>query len=68
MVLRESFDMHAEAQAIDAAINHVLESGIRTADIAERGTKSVSTTEFVSRTRSALREHFSQVERYGWAV
>jgi 3-isopropylmalate dehydrogenase len=68
MMLRESFDMHAEAQAIDAAINHVLESGIRTADIAERGTQSVSTSEFVSRTRAAMREHFSQVERYGWAV
>ncbi len=36
MMLRESFDMNAEAQAIDAAINQVLESGIRTADIAEK--------------------------------
>ena len=58
MMLRESFDMHAEAQAIDAAINHVLESGIRTADIAERGTQSVSTSEFVSRTRAAMRRAF----------
>jgi 3-isopropylmalate dehydrogenase len=68
MMLRESFDMHAEAQAIETAIDHVLESGIRTADIVERGTKSVSCSEFVSRTRDAMREHFSQVERYGWAV
>jgi 3-isopropylmalate dehydrogenase len=68
MMLRESFDMHAEAQAIESAIDHVLESGIRTADIAERGTTSVSCSEFVSRTRDAMREHFSQVERYGWAV
>jgi 3-isopropylmalate dehydrogenase len=68
MMLRESFDMHAEAQAIESAIDHVLESGIRTADIADRGTTSVSCSEFVSRTRDAMREHFSQVERYGWAV
>lgn len=68
MMLRESFDMHAEAQAIETAIEHVLESGMRTADIAERGTKSVSCSEFVSCTREAMREHFSQVERYGWAV
>jgi 3-isopropylmalate dehydrogenase len=68
MMLRESFDMHAEAQAIESGIDHVLESGIRTADIAERGTRTVSCSEFVSRIREAMREHFSQVERYGWAV
>jgi 3-isopropylmalate dehydrogenase len=68
MMLRESFDMYAEAQAIDAAINNVLESGIRTADIAERGTTTVSCSEFVSRTRDAMREQLSQMERYGWAV
>ena len=68
MMLRESFDMHAEAQAIDAAINQVLESGIRTADIAEKGTTAVSCSEFVSRTRDAMREHLSHAERYGWAV
>jgi 3-isopropylmalate dehydrogenase len=68
MMLRESFDMHVEAQVIDAAITHVLESGIRTADIAEKGTTAVSCSEFVSRTRDAMREQFSQLERYGWAV
>lgn len=68
MMLRESFDMNAEAQAIDAAINDVLESGIRTADIAEKGTTAVSCSEFVSRTRDAMHEHFSHIERYGWAV
>jgi 3-isopropylmalate dehydrogenase len=68
MMLRESFDMHAEAKAIESAIDHVLESGIRTADIAEKGTTAVSCSEFVSRMRDAMREHFSQVERYGWAV
>ena len=68
MMLRESFDMNAEAQAIDAAINHVLESGIRTADIADKSTTAVSCSEFVSRTRDAMREHFAHAERYGWAV
>jgi 3-isopropylmalate dehydrogenase len=68
MMLRESCGMHVEAKAIDFAIDHVLESGIRTADIAERGTKAVSCSEFVSRMRDAMREYFSQAERYGWAV
>ncbi len=60
--------MHAEAQAIEFAIDHVLEAGLRTTDIAGRDTTTVSCSEFVSRTRDAMREHFSQVERYGWAV
>jgi 3-isopropylmalate dehydrogenase len=68
MMLRESFGMHAEAKAIESAIDRVLESGSRTADIAERGSTVVSCTEFVSRMRDAMHEQFSQAESYGWAV
>jgi len=46
----------------------VLESGYRTADIAERGSTVVSCSEFVERTHSAMHEQFSQAESYGWAV
>jgi 3-isopropylmalate dehydrogenase len=68
MMIRESFGMHAEAKAIESAIDRVLESGTRTADIAERGNTIVSCSEFVERTRCAMHEQFSQAESYGWAV
>jgi 3-isopropylmalate dehydrogenase len=68
MMIRESFGMHEEAKAIESAIDRVLDSGIRTADIAERGSTIVSCSEFVERTRAAIHEQFSQAESYGWAV
>jgi 3-isopropylmalate dehydrogenase len=68
MMIRESFGMHAEAKAIESAIDRVLESGTRTADIAERGSTIVSCSEFVERIRCVMHEQFSQAESYGWAV
>jgi len=68
MMIRESFGMHAEAKAIEGAIDRVLESGTRTADIAERGSTIVSCSEFLERTRCAMHEQFSPAESYGWAV
>ena len=44
MMLRYSFDLEKEAQAIEAAVRTVLKNGARTADIAAGG-KSVSTRE-----------------------
>ncbi len=46
MLLRYSLHLEAEAQAVEAAVEAVLASGARTADIAPRGTDFVSTTEF----------------------
>ncbi len=48
MALRYSFDMGAEADLIDKAIAATLEKGIRTADIATAGEKTVSTAEMGS--------------------
>ena len=46
MALRYSFDRGAEADRIEAAVQSVLESGIRTADLMQKGdVKPVSTTE-----------------------
>src|SRR5512144_2130632 len=45
MALRYSFDMGALADKVDAAIDAVLASGLRTADIKSEGTTSVSTTQ-----------------------
>ena len=41
MMLRYSLDMPAEADAVESAVSAVLESGIRTGDIAEPGQASV---------------------------
>jgi len=68
MMLRESFAMHTEAAAIESAVDRVLEAGVRTADLAAPGSTVVSCSEFTSRVRYALHEHFSHAERYGWGV
>ena len=41
MMLRYSFDMAAEADCIEAAVNQVLNDGIRTADIWRPGCEKV---------------------------
>ena len=45
MMLRYSFDLEKEADAIDAAIKKVLKDGYRTVDIMEDGKTKVSTSE-----------------------
>ena len=45
MMLRYSFDMAAEADAIEAAVNKTLDDGYRTADIWKEGFKRVGCAE-----------------------
>ena len=45
MMLRYAFDMAAEADAIEAAVNAVLDDGIRTGDIMQEGCRRVSCSE-----------------------
>lgn len=45
MMLRYSFDMAAEADAVEEAVNKVLDQGYRTGDIMQDGCKKVSCTE-----------------------
>jgi 3-isopropylmalate dehydrogenase len=44
MLLRYSFDMHEDADLIEQAVQNVLNSGIRTADIMQDGMARVSST------------------------
>jgi 3-isopropylmalate dehydrogenase len=44
MCLRYSFDLGADADLLDKAVNNVLEGGLRTADIMQPGKARVSTT------------------------
>ena len=43
MLVRHSLGLEAEAQAIEAAVDAVLEDGVRTRDIADTGTEVVVT-------------------------
>jgi 3-isopropylmalate dehydrogenase len=45
MALRYSFGMGKEADMLDAAISAALARGLRTADIAAKGEKTIGTTE-----------------------
>ena len=48
MMMRYSFDMAREADAVEAAVNAVLDEGYRTADIMSEGMKQVSCSEMGS--------------------
>ena len=45
MMLRYSFDMNAEADAIERAVEKVLADGVRTGDIMSEGCRKVSCSE-----------------------
>lgn len=68
MLLRESFEMSHEADALESAVDHVLEAGYRTPDIASANSKVVGCSQFLIHVRSALRERFTHREKYGWGV
>jgi 3-isopropylmalate dehydrogenase len=46
LMMRYSFEDDATASRIEAAVEHALEAGLRTADVFEHGCRLVSTTEF----------------------
>ncbi len=45
MALRYSLDLDKEADQLDAAVQQVLDDGLRTKDILSKGKKEVTTTE-----------------------
>lgn len=68
MMLRESFGLEIEAQAIEAAAERALEKGYRTADIAAPGGKTVRGSELTAQIRAELRDGQSHQKAYGWGV
>jgi len=52
MLLRYSFGLEKEAQAIETAVNNVLDKGLRTVDIASRTANSGSTAEKIVGTKA----------------
>lgn len=54
MMLRSSFSLHREADAIEEAVSAVLDSGLRTADIAPSGTPAAGTSEMGDAVAAAI--------------
>ncbi|WP_338473265.1 3-isopropylmalate dehydrogenase [Niallia sp. XMNu-256] len=54
MMLRVSFGLQEEADAIEKAVNAVLDAGYRTGDLMSEGKTKVSTTEMVQQVKAAL--------------
>lgn len=57
MMLRLSFGLEKEAEAVEAAVNEVLNGGFRTKDIASPGKRLVSTTEMVEEVKATILDH-----------
>ncbi|MBU8879598.1 3-isopropylmalate dehydrogenase [Bacillus sp. FJAT-29790] len=54
MMLRLSFGMNEEAEAIENAVNQVLDAGFRTKDIVTFGMKQVTTSEMIEEVKATL--------------
>jgi 3-isopropylmalate dehydrogenase len=54
MMLRLSFGLEEEAQAVESAVNEVLDAGYRTKDIYSAGKKLISTTEMVKEVKATI--------------
>ncbi|RAK21350.1 3-isopropylmalate dehydrogenase [Anoxybacillus vitaminiphilus] len=54
MMLRLSFGLHQEADAIEKAVQQVLAAGYRTADVAKNGKHVVSTTQMVEEIKARI--------------
>ncbi|OQP05038.1 3-isopropylmalate dehydrogenase [Geobacillus sp. 44B] len=57
MMLRLSFGLSKEAEAVEKAVQQVLAAGLRTADIAQKGQRVVSTDEMVNEIKTAILDH-----------
>ena len=55
MMLRYSFDLDAEADAVEAAVKQVLKDGYRTVDIMSEGCTQVGTEEMGARIAERIR-------------
>ncbi len=54
MMLRISFGLTKEADAVETAVEQVFDQGYRTADIAHTGTKTVTTSEIINEIKTAI--------------
>jgi 3-isopropylmalate dehydrogenase len=68
LMLRETFGLAAEAEWIESAVDRVLASGYRTADIAEPDSFVVACSRLTELIRGEMQASLEHLERYGWGV
>lgn len=56
-MLRNSFGLEEEAEAVEQAVVNILELGYRTRDIAEAGSKTITTDEMTAEVRASILDH-----------
>ncbi len=68
MMLRDTFGLGLEADWVEQSIARVLGAGYRTTDLAEPGSKTVSTSSFLEILNQEMQRTFEHAEKYGWGV
>jgi 3-isopropylmalate dehydrogenase len=68
MMLRDTFGLSLEADWAEQSLVRVLNTGVRTADIAEPGTKTVACSVFNDMLHDEMQRTFEHAEKYGWGV
>lgn len=68
MMLRDTFGLSLEADWAEQSLVRVLNTGVRTADIAEPGKKTVSCSTFNEMLHDEMQRTFEHAEKYGWGV
>jgi 3-isopropylmalate dehydrogenase len=68
MMLRDTFGLGLEADWAEQSLVRVLNTGVRTADIAEPGKKTVACSVFNDMLHDEMQRTFEHAEKYGWGV
>jgi 3-isopropylmalate dehydrogenase len=68
MMLRDTFGLSLEADWAEQSLVRVLNTGVRTADIAEPGKKTVACSVFNDMLHDEMQRTFEHAEKYGWGV
>jgi 3-isopropylmalate dehydrogenase len=68
MMLRDTFGLSLEADWAEQSLVRVLNTGVRTADIAEPGKKTVACSVFNEMLHDEMQRTFEHAEKYGWGV
>jgi len=68
MMLRDTFGLSLEADWAEQSLVRVLNTGVRTADIAEPGKKTVACSDFSDMLHDEMQRTFEHAEKYGWGV
>jgi 3-isopropylmalate dehydrogenase len=60
LLLRERFQMSEAADLIERSVDAVLADGLRTADIAERSSRTIGGSQFAAEVQTRMRQAFRQ--------